>query len=59
MHTEIILVELVLESVTYDNKGVTETSDKAYFVNKYVSSGTLDGTKIKVNKVLDGRDWIV
>lgn len=50
--------ELVLESVTYDNKGVNETSDKAYFVNKYVSSGTLDGTKIKVNKVLDGRDWI-
>lgn len=50
--------ELVLESVTYDNKGVNETNDKSYFVNKYISSGTLDGTKIKVNKVLDGRDWI-
>lgn len=49
--------KLVVERVTYDNKGVTETSDKAYFVNKYTSSGTLDGTNIKVNKVLDGRDW--
>lgn len=50
--------QLALGSISYNNNGVSEVTDKAYFVNKYTSSGTLDGTKIKVNKVLDGRDWI-
>lgn len=50
--------QLTLGSVSYDNKGVSESTDKAYFVNKYTSSGTLEGTKLNVQKVLSGRDWI-
>ncbi len=50
--------QLTLGSISYDNKGVSEVTDKAYFVNKYTSSGTLEGTKLNVQKVLSGRDWI-
>ena len=50
--------QLILGSISYDNKGVSEVTDKAYFVNKYTSSGTLEGTKLNVQKVLSGRDWI-
>ncbi|ERK42971.1 Spy0128 family protein [Faecalitalea cylindroides] len=50
--------QLALGSISYNNNGVSEVTDKAYFVNKYTSSGVLEGTKINVKKVLNGRDWI-
>lgn len=49
--------QLALGSISYNN-GVSEVTDKAYFVNKYTSSGVLEGTKINVKKVLNGRNWI-